>query len=135
MEPITTRGLNLRYITRMRLTLLGVVAVAAVAVAGSAFAAQDALAPQRVTVTATEYNFAMAKKTFKVGKVTFTLVNRGTEVHDFKVVGKVPKSRFLAGGQRQTFTINFTKPGRYQYLCTIGEHAIKGMQGVLIIKR
>jgi plastocyanin len=120
----------------MRLALLGVVAVAAVAVAGSAFAANTAKAkPQRVTVTATEYHFAMAKKTFKVGKVTFTLVNKGSEVHDFKVNGKTPKSRFLAGGQRQTFTINFTKPGRYQYLCTIGEHAIKGMQGVLVIKK
>jgi plastocyanin len=121
--------------TRMRLALLGVVAVAAVAVAGSALAAQDAVKPQKVTVTGTEYHFAMTKKTFKVGKVSFTFQNKGTEVHDFKVVGKTPKSRFLAAGQKQTFTINFTKPGRYQYLCTIGEHAIKGMQGVLIVKK
>ena len=125
----------MRYITRMRLALLGVVAVAAVAVAGSALAAQKVVKPQKVSVVATEYNFAIPKKTFKVGKVSFTLINRGTEVHDFKVQGKTPKSRFLTGGQRQTFTINFTKPGRYQYLCTIGEHAIKGMQGVLIIKK
>jgi plastocyanin len=125
----------LRYITRMRLALLAVVAVASVAVAGSAFAARTATAPQKVTVTATEYHFAMAKKTFKVGKVVFTLQNKGTEVHDFKVNGKTPKSRFLAPGQKQTFTINFTKAGRYQFLCTIGEHAIKGMQGVLIIKK
>jgi plastocyanin len=120
----------------MRLALLlGLVAVAAVTVAGSAFAARTLTKPQKVTVTATEYNFAMAKKTFKVGKVTFTLQNKGTEVHDFKVNGKTPKSRFLAGGQKQTFSINVKKPGRYQYLCTIGEHAIKGMQGVLIIKK
>jgi plastocyanin len=125
----------LRSITRMRLVLLGAVVVAAVAVAGSAFAARAATPKQRVGVVATEYHFAMAKKTFKVGKVTFTLKNAGTEVHDFKVQGKVPKSRFLAAGQSQSFTINFTKPGRYQFLCTIGEHAIKGMQGVLIIKK
>jgi plastocyanin len=125
----------LRYITRMRLALLGVVAVAAVAVAGSALAAQDAVKPQKVGVVGTEYHFAVTKKTLKVGKVAFTFSNKGTEVHDFKVVGKTPKSRFLAAGQKQTFTINFTKPGRYQYLCTIGEHAIKGMQGVLIVKK
>jgi plastocyanin len=115
------------------------VILAAVAVAGSALATRDTSArnakPQKVTVIATEYHFAMARKTFKRGTVTFTLRNKGSEVHDFKVNGKSPKSRFLAPGQTQTFRIKFTKPGRYQFLCTIGEHAIKGMQGVLVIKK
>jgi plastocyanin len=121
----------------MRLALIAAVATVAVVVAGSALAAEQApavVAPQKITVNMSEYKFGMAKKTFKVGTVSFSLVNKGTEVHDFKVQGKTPKSRFLAAGQRQTIKIKFAKKGRYQFLCTIGEHAIKGMQGVLIIK-
>ena len=117
---------------RMRLVVAAIVALVAVAVAGTALAATK---PQKVTVGMTEYAFALPKKTFKLGKVTFAIVNKGDEVHDFKVNGKSPKSRFLAAGQKQTITINFTKAGRYQYICTIGEHAIKGMQGVLVIKK
>jgi plastocyanin len=119
----------------MRVAVVALVALATVAITGSAFATRDAVKPQRVTVTATEYHFAMAKKTFKRGTVTFTLRNAGTEVHDFKVSGKSPKSRYLAPGQKQTFKIKFTKAGRYPFLCTIGEHALKGMRGVLIIKK
>jgi plastocyanin len=120
----------------MRLALLGVAVLAAVAVVGTALAAHTvAKPPQKVTVGATEYAFALSKKTVKVGTVSFTVINKGSEVHDFKVNGKVPKSRYLAVGTRQTIKIKFTKPGRYQYLCTIGEHAVRGMQGVLIVKK
>jgi len=117
---------------RMRLALLGLAAVA-VAASGTALA-KSAATPQKITIGATEYAFAMSKKTVKKGTVTFTLLNKGDEPHDFKVQGKTPKSRILAGGQRQTFSIKFPKAGRYQYVCTIGEHALKGMQGVLIVK-
>jgi plastocyanin len=119
----------------MKVVAGSLVAAVAVVGAGSAYAAQQATKPQRTTVGMTEYAFAIPKKTFKVGKVTFALVNKGDEVHDFKVNGKTPKSRFLAKGGKQTLTINFTKAGRYQYVCTIGEHAIKGMMGVLVIRK
>jgi plastocyanin len=127
--------MKLHQLKRPRLLLAALVALTAVALTGTAFAAQQAVKPQKVTVGMSEYKFAIPKKTFKVGKVSFAIKNVGDEVHDFKVQGKSPKSRFLAANGKQTITINFTKPGKYQYLCTIGEHAIKGMQGVLTIKR
>ncbi len=121
---------------RMRLALMGVAALVTVVVAGTALAAHAVTRPpQKVTVGATEYAFALSKKTVRTGVVSFTVINKGSEVHDFKVNGKIPKSRFLAVGTRQTIKINFKKPGRYQYLCTIGEHAVRGMQGVLIVKK
>ena len=123
----------------LRVVLVALVVLAAVVVGGSALATSDTpvakVKPQKVTVTGTEYRFAMAKKTFRKGTVTFTFRNKGTEVHDFKVIGKSPKSRYLAPGQKQTLRIKFTKVGRYQYLCTIGEHALRGMRGVLVIKK
>ena len=123
---------------RIRLAVAGVagVAVASVAVTGSALATADALAPKKFTVSATEYRFkfvplATARKN---QKVVVTLVNRGSEVHDLKFQGIAPKSRFIPAGGRSTFTVVFKKAGRYKYVCTIGEHAIKGMQGVFIVK-
>ena len=98
-------------------------------------AASAVILPQKVAVAASEYHFALSKRTVKKGgKVIFTISNKGTEVHDFKVVGKIPKYRFIAGGQKTTLTLTFKKAGTYQYVCTIGEHAIKGMQGTLIVK-
>jgi plastocyanin len=119
----------------MKVASASLVAILAAVGAGTALAAKKPAKAQKTTVAMSEYAFALPKKTFKVGKVTFAISNKGDEVHDFKVNGKTPKSRFLAAGGKQTLTINFTKPGKYQYLCTIGEHAIKGMQGVLTIKR
>lgn len=111
-------------------------AVAAVGVTGSSLAAEQVLAPKKVTIIMTEYGFKWSapKTVRKNQKLVVTLVNRGSEVHDLKFNGVTPKSRFLPGGGRQTFTVVFKKTGRVQYVCTIGEHAIKGMLGVLVVK-
>ena len=123
----------LKTITRAQLAIAGATVVA-VAVGGYAQAAPAVILPQKVAVAASEYKYVLSKRTVKKGgKVVFTISNKGTEVHDFKVIGKIPKSRFIAGGQKTTLTLTFLKAGRYQYVCTIGEHAIKGMQGTLIV--
>jgi plastocyanin len=49
-------------------------------------------------------------------------------------MGVTPKARFIPAGGRTTFTVVFKRTGRFQYVCTIGEHAIKGMQGVFVVK-
>jgi len=47
--------------------------------------------------------------------------------------GALTKS--ASGLQYQDVKVGSTllKAGRYQYVCTIGEHAIKGMQGTLTV--
>lgn len=120
----------------MKRVWLAVLCLAAVAVTGSAFAASHVLAPKKITVSATEYayKFSTTKTARKNQKVVITLVNKGSEVHDLKFVGVAPKARFIPGGGRTTFTVVFKRTGRFQYVCTIGEHAIKGMQGVFVVK-
>lgn len=119
-----------------RMRVAAGVTVAAVVVTGSAFGAKQALAPKKVTVTATEYAFKWSalKTVRKNQKLVVTLKNGGTEVHDLKFFGVAPKSKFIAGGGKTTFTVTFKKTGRVQFICTIGEHAIKGMRGVLVVK-
>ena len=120
--------------TGIRLALASI-GVGAVFVTGSALATTDVLAPKVVRVKATEYAYAFSSKTAKKGqKVRIVMKNAGTEVHDLKFTGVAPKSKFIPGGASTTFTVVFKKTGRYQYVCTIGEHAIKGMMGVFIVK-
>ena len=110
--------------------------VAALAVAGVASAAHSkasALPTTRIGVSATEYSFKLTKTKVPKGKIVFTIKNVGSEVHDFRVNG-FPKSKFITGGASTTLALKITKPGTYQYVCTIGEHGFKGMRGILTVK-
>ena len=117
-----------------RLVLVAAGALAASAAAASAFGGQapQVATPQRVTVTMTEFKFALKPKTAKKGVVVFTAVNKGTVAHDFKIMGK--KTPNVAAGARRTLRVTFKKAGRYKYLCTLPSHAQAGMKGTLIVR-
>jgi plastocyanin len=84
-----------------------------------------------VTVHMTEFQFALSQSEVPVGRVVFTVINDGDETHDFQIAGS--KTPLLARGQRATLTVNFTQPGSFNYICTVGEHAINGMTGFLAV--
>jgi plastocyanin len=92
----------------------------------------DAATPPRVTVSMTEFKFVLAPRTARKGTVVFTVVNRGTTGHDFKIRGK--KTRTIAAGRRATLTVSFARAGRYPYLCTLPSHAPAGMRGTLVVR-
>jgi uncharacterized cupredoxin-like copper-binding protein len=117
-----------------RLVLVAVGALAASAAAASAFGGQapQVATPQKVTVTMTEFKFALKPKTAKKGVVVFTALNKGTVAHDFKILGK--KTPNVAAGGRRTLRVTFKKAGRYKYLCTLPSHAAAGMRGTLIVR-
>lgn len=86
----------------------------------------------RVTVIMTEYHFALSKRTVPIGRVVFTVINKGKIGHDFSI----PKAGsavtpLLQPSQRSVLTVVFRKAGRYLYRCTVGEHSYFGMQGYL----
>lgn len=126
---------------KARITLLvtfAVAAAAALTVAGAGSAAkgahaQKAAAPQKVTVLMYDFRFKLSKPSVKVGKVTFTVINKGHSIHNFAVPG-VRNSPFLAPGTQKTYTVTFRKAGTFHYLCTVPRHAELGMTGDLIVK-
>ena len=83
----------------------------------------------KITVTATEFKFALSRKSVPVGKVVFTVVNKGKIGHDFKIGGK--KTPVIAPGKKATITVAFSKKGRYAFACTLTGHAAAGMKGTL----
>jgi uncharacterized cupredoxin-like copper-binding protein len=64
-----------------------------------------------------------------LGKVVFTVKNRGKLPHDFKIAGK--KTHLIKPGKQATLTVVFRKKKSYPYLCTVPGHAAAGMKGVL----
>jgi nitrite reductase (NO-forming) len=105
-------------------------AAAGLVVAAIAFASPRTTATS-VTVIATEFKFAMSRKAVPVGKVVFTVVNRGKIGHDFVIAGK--KTPVIAPGKKATLVVVFKKKRRYIYLCSLPGHAAAGMKGTLAV--
>ena len=91
-----------------------------------------------VPVTAgkpSEFRFSipLLKRTVRKGVTTFTVTNRGTVNHDFKILGK--KTLQIAPGKvRRVLTVTFTRTGKFTYICTLPSHALSGMKGTLTVQ-
>jgi plastocyanin len=118
----------------------GLTVLAALLVVGAAagiFTARGGASPNvaakpptvKITVTATDYRFALSKQYVPIvgSTVIFTVVNKGKITHNFFIAGKLTKK--LNPGQSQKITVKFKKKGKYSYLCTVLGHAQLGMKG------
>jgi uncharacterized cupredoxin-like copper-binding protein len=120
---------------RFALAFLICLAVVGTAIAGFAFA--GAVAPKAatdtttVTVTMVDNRFILSTDNAPVGTVIFNVTNTGQTAHDFQISGK--STPLMSPGATVTLTIDFPQPGGYSYLCSVGEHAIHGMQGLFTI--
>jgi uncharacterized cupredoxin-like copper-binding protein len=133
-------------------TLLGLaVLLAAVLSAPAALARPDHVNATTVKVkeaVPSEFSFTLSTKTVKHGTITFKITNESKAglAHDFKLCSKpttAPTATSLANacagkgtatigqGQSATLTVTVTKPGNYEYLCTVPGHAAGGMKGIL----
>jgi plastocyanin len=90
-----------------------------------------------VTVDAHEYAYDPDRLVVqRPGTVTIRLRNQGELAHNLRVrrdgeeIGGTPS--FAAGGSR-TAQLRL-RPGKYEFLCTVGDHAELGMKGELEVK-
>jgi plastocyanin len=90
-----------------------------------------------VAVDAREYAFDPDRLVVqRPGTVTIRLRNEGDLAHNLRVtrdgeeIGGTPS--FAAGGSR-TAQLRL-RPGKYEFLCTVGDHADLGMKGELEVK-
>jgi uncharacterized cupredoxin-like copper-binding protein len=115
------------------LTALGLAGLGAgvfVARGNASPAAPRAQATSKVTVVATEFKFALSKRSVNSGVVVFTVKNKGKILHDFKIAGK--KTPLIKPGKSAVLRVTMKK-GRFQYICTITGHARLGMKGAFAV--
>ena len=141
---------------RQRAAILAVVFTLLLAACGQSQPA--ASAPQTFAVAAKEFAFAPTGLTVKAGQpVTIDLQNQGAVEHDWSVreieisgeakssgdtpsghmmgdTGDEPKLHVAAGiGGKGTLTFTPSKPGTYEYYCTVAGHKEAGMVGTLTV--
>jgi plastocyanin len=90
-----------------------------------------------LVVTGDEYSFDPGRVVVKgAGPVTIRLRNAGELAHNLRVerdgedIGGTPT---FGGGETQAGRVNL-EHGRYEMVCTVGDHAELGMRGELEVK-
>jgi uncharacterized cupredoxin-like copper-binding protein len=86
-----------------------------------------------VDVSMFEMGFKLSRTTVPRGTVVFHVKNDGKLPHDFSFGSRGGGSPLLQPGQSTKFTVEFTKAGKYTYICTVEGHYAAGMYGVLTV--
>jgi plastocyanin len=94
--------------------------------------------PQRVQVTALEFEYRLSRLSVRQGPALIQLVNYGEDEHDLVLrrVGGTKTWRVakILPGARATLSIRL-RPGRYQLWCAVADHRTKGMRATLRVRR
>lgn len=119
-----------------RLVVLSAVA----ALAACAAAPAQARAPVAVGVSLREYSITLYKSKLRTGRVSFELKNFGEDPHDLRVFGPrgyvssiSPPAAPFGGTGRLRATLR--RPGTYRLVCTLGDHAARGMRATVRVTR
>jgi len=89
--------------------------------------------PTAVRVVARDFTYALSRAAVPVGRVRFTVVNRGGVAHDFAIAGR--RTPLLGPGKSAVLTVAFARAARVAYRCTVPGHAALGMKGTLTVGR
>lgn len=87
----------------------------------------------KVTGSAFEMAFKLSQTVVPHGTVIFTITNTGQLPHDFSFGSAGGGTTLLDAGQSATLTVQFAKPGKYTYICTVEGHQEAGMIGSLTV--
>jgi plastocyanin len=117
---------------------LALLALTALAIAGTAHPVLAARPPARVQVTALEFEYRLSRLSVKQGRALIELVNYGEDEHDLFVrrVGgtKTFRTRKILPGERATLSLRL-RPGRYRLWCAVSDHRARGMRAMLRVRR
>jgi glucose/arabinose dehydrogenase len=104
--------------------------VAVAALAGSASPATKA--DVDIRVVARDFSFTLSRTSAPAGStLRYTVRNRGKKAHRFRIAAK--RTRLLRPGASQTISVSAPTRGALRFLCTVGNHAKRGMRGTFRI--
>ena len=120
----------------MRLAAL--VLLTAASLGAAAAPILGARGPQRVQVTALEFEYRLSRLSVRQGPALIELVNYGEDEHDLRLrrtggtriyrIGKVRPGRL---GALETRFL----PGRFTLWCSLADHRKRGMVATLVVRR
>jgi plastocyanin len=94
--------------------------------------------PQRVQVTALEFEYRLSRLSVRQGPALIELVNYGEDEHDLVLrrVGGTKTWRVakILPGARATLSVRL-RPGRYRLWCAVADHRTKGMRATVRVRR
>ena len=96
---------------------------------GTATTAASSGAPNRITVSESEYHIQLSPDTLHPGQYVIAVNNTGKVTHDLVVNGpgvQAQRSPFLAPGQSATMTVTL-QSGTYELYCGVDGHKDLGM--------
>jgi plastocyanin len=112
--------------------------LSAAALGAAAAPLLGARGPQRVQVTALEFEYRLSRLSVRQGPALIELVNYGEDEHDLflrRVGGtKTWKLRKLLPGLRATLSVRL-RPGTYRLWCAVADHRTRGMRATLRVRR
>lgn len=88
-----------------------------------------------VIVSGTEFAFDPPIITVKKGQtIKVTFKNNGTFPHNFAISDLNVTTKIISPGEQDSIQFTANQEGQFNFLCTIGGHADKGMKGTLIVQ-
>lgn len=117
-------------------------------------AADPAKAARTITIRASEIAYDVVTLNAKAGEtIKFTLINDGTQDHEFGIgdaaffeahakmmesmpgmAHETPNIVKAKPGETASFGWTFTKPGTFEFACSMPGHAALGMAGAIIVQ-
>jgi plastocyanin len=102
---------------------------------GAATAAAGADGVQQVSIDTTNmFRFVPATVHMRVGKLRIAVSDSGAYPHNISFPDLHATSATVSGDpgrQKTTFTVTFTRPGTYRFVCTF--HSSAGMTGQVVV--
>lgn len=102
-------------------------------------AAHAARATTSIGIGEREFSIAVYRPRVKPGRLKFNVRNLGEDVHDLAVrrggrrVGGL--TMIVKPGTTATLRMTLRRPGTYELVCTIADHATRGMRATLRVAR
>jgi hypothetical protein len=87
-----------------------------------------------------EFDIAAYRTSVPAGTIAFSVTNLGQDPHDLAVRGALPRHTRLAAtgvvapAGHATLRLKLA-PGRYELVCTLGDHAARGMRTTIVVRR
>ena len=93
--------------------------------------------PARMLAFADEFRFNTSRDVVPAGRLILQVKNIGEDDHDLRIKGPNGVARAETGvvepGDLGRISIRLAQ-GRYTYVCTVADHAERGMAGTLVVR-